>query len=63
MTISNEGPTCPYCQTTITPDEAFYFGDDYAHEECPECGEKFKVEYHRLDSWFSEKLPKFKANP
>lgn len=56
MTISTEGPTCPYCRLTITPDEAFFFSDRYSEQECPDCERKFKVEYHRRDSWISKAI-------
>jgi hypothetical protein len=54
--FSTDGPQCPYCLCTITPDEGFYFdANNYTEGECPDCQRKFKVEVHIETSWASRK--------
>lgn len=49
---STDGPECPNCGHTITPDEGIYYdGNRYTEDECQECGQKFSVEIHHVTSW------------
>lgn len=51
-TISTDGPECPKCGFTFTPDEGHYFDQNqYTEDECPKCETKFKVEVHHSVSW------------
>lgn len=51
-TYSTEGPECPYCGFTFTPDEPHYFDETgYTEDECPECEKKFQVSVSHSTSW------------
>lgn len=51
-TYSQDGPECPSCGFTFTPDEGSYYdADRYTNETCPECKSKFAVEVHHQTSW------------
>ena len=53
---SEDGPQCPYCLCTITPDEGLYYDSSrYTEGECPRCDRKFKVEVDTTTSWTSRK--------
>lgn len=51
---STKGPVCPYCEHEHTPDEAFYYQEDY-DMDCGECGEEFRVSTYVETSWTSKK--------
>lgn len=55
-TYSTDGPECPYCGFTFTPDDPFFYDDRYTQEECPECDRKFKVEVRHSVSWACDQL-------
>lgn len=51
-TYSNDGPECPNCGFTFTPDDSYYYDENgYTEDECPDCKAKFKVEVHHSVSW------------
>lgn len=51
-TYSHEGPECPKCGFTFTPDEAHYYDESrYTEDECPECRSKFTVSVAVSTSW------------
>ena len=51
-TYSHDGPECPHCGFTSTPDEAIYYDENrYNEDTCPECDQKFSVEVHHSVSW------------
>ena len=51
-TYSSDGPECPMCGFTFTPDEPFYFDEKiYTEDECPQCETKFCVEVFHSISW------------
>jgi uncharacterized protein (DUF2225 family) len=56
-TYSTEGPTCPYCTTTITPDDGSYY-DEHSLEKltCPVCDEVFSAAVTLSASWRTRKL-------
>jgi hypothetical protein len=41
-TTSSDGPQCPHCLYTATPDDADYYRDSY-ETECGGCGRRFEV--------------------
>lgn len=50
--VSSDGPVCPKCGYTFTPDEDYYFdGFRYREDECPECGITFTVEIEHEVVW------------
>ena len=52
---STEGPECPSCGFTFTPDEPHYFDETgYTEETCQDCGSKFRVEVFHTVSWSCE---------
>jgi hypothetical protein len=52
---STDGPQCPQCGFTFTPDEGHYFDEAaYTEDACPECYTTFKVEVHHSVSWTCE---------
>jgi hypothetical protein len=54
--FSSEGPQCPHCLFILTPDEDFYFDPIfYDNDECPECGQLFKVRVYTETTWTSLK--------
>lgn len=54
-TYSTDGPECPHCGRTYTPDEPhFYDESGYTQDECDTCGKPFKVEVHHSVSWVCE---------
>lgn len=54
-TISDDGPECPTCGFTFTPDEPSYYDPrNYTDETCQECGTKFKVEVQHSVNWQCE---------
>ena len=54
-TYSTEGPECPACGFTCTPDDSIYYDErNYTKEECQECGQKFSVEVHHSTAWNCE---------
>lgn len=51
-TYSTDGPTCPKCGFTYTPDEAHYYDEfRYTEETCQECECKFSVRVEHSVSW------------
>lgn len=49
---SHDGPECPKCGFTFTPDESHYYDEQrYTDDECQECGCKFKVSVMITTSW------------
>ena len=54
--FSTNGPKCPQCGFTFTPDERYYYERGYDKDECQECGCKFKVEVHYSVSWECEAI-------
>lgn len=51
-TYSKNGPECPKCGFTLTPDEGCYYDENrYTEETCQECGTAFKVEVFHSTSW------------
>ncbi len=49
---STDGPACPHCGNTITPDESFYYSEDrYLEDICEACGKKFRVELNIQHTW------------
>ena len=54
--FSTDGPKCPQCGFTFTPDERYYYERSYDKDECQECGCKFKVEVHHCVSWECEAI-------
>lgn len=50
-TYSREGPECPKCGFTFTPDDGAYYSDNYTEDQCPDCGTKFSVEVYHSTSW------------
>lgn len=51
-TYSTDGPECPKCGFTFTPDESHYYDENaYTSDECPQCQTKFSVEVHHSVSW------------
>jgi hypothetical protein len=49
---SSDGPKCPKCGFTFTPDEGVYYDElRYTEDECQECKCKFKVEVHNSTTW------------
>jgi ribosomal protein L37E len=53
---STDGPECPACGFTFTPDEPHYYSDTYTEDECPDCGVKFKIEVYSWTSWSCEEI-------
>src|SRR5262245_47574360 len=53
-TYSEEGPSCPRCGFTFTPDESIYYEPRYTEDTCQECGCKFSVEVEHSGSWVCE---------
>jgi hypothetical protein len=51
---STDGPKCPRCGFTFTPDESIYYEPRYTEDECQECKSKFTVEVHLSVSWRTE---------
>ena len=51
-TYSDDGPECPVCGFTITPDEGYYF-DPYKFDSftCDECNTEIAVEVQPSCSW------------
>lgn len=57
-TYSTDGPECPHCGHTFTPDDAIHYDENnYTQDECPRCDKKFKVEVHHSVSWSCEVMP------
>lgn len=57
VTYCSDGPKCPHCGFTFTPDEAHYYDPSgYTRDTCPECKQGFKVEVHHSVSWECEPL-------
>lgn len=55
---STDGPKCPACGYTFTPDESHYYDEQrYTDDECQDCGCKFKVEVNISTSWSCEEIP------
>jgi hypothetical protein len=54
---STDGPECPKCGFTFTPDESYYYELRYTEDTCQECGCKFSVEVHHSVSWKCEAMP------
>lgn len=54
---SCDGPQCPKCGFTFTPDESFYYEPRYTEDTCQECGCKFSVEVHHSVSWECAVIP------
>jgi ribosomal protein L37AE/L43A len=50
-TYSHDGPECPHCGHTLTPDESHYYDERYNKDTCPECDHTFSVEVHNSTSW------------
>jgi hypothetical protein len=50
-TRSKDGPTCPYCNALITPDEAFYYSEDYTKQQCYECNKTYSVSVFHSITW------------
>lgn len=51
-TYSHEGPECPHCGFTFTPDESHYYDENkYTEETCPDCRKVFAVEVCHSVSW------------
>lgn len=48
---STDGPECPACGFTFTPDDGAYYSDNYTEDECPDCKAKFTVEVYHSTSW------------
>lgn len=58
-TYSNDGPTCPHCGHSQTPDEGFYFDEDGDSDwECGHCEKHYRWTYGRIDIWRGYPLPK-----
>jgi hypothetical protein len=54
---SDDGPQCPKCGFTITPDEGLYFDEHcYTEDTCSECGTEFRVEVSHSVSWWCEPI-------
>lgn len=50
--FSTDGPKCPKCGFTFTPDESHYYDEHrYTEDECQECGCKFSVRVNLSASW------------
>ena len=60
---STNGPTCPKCGFTFTPDESIYYEPRYTEDECQECGCKFSVEVHHSVSWRCEVIETAQVPP
>jgi transposase-like protein len=56
--FSTDGPTCPHCKATYTPDEGFYFDQNGYEMECDGCGEKFSVQPDCSWSWVGRPIAK-----
>ena len=55
-TYSTNGPECPNCGFTFTPDDGYYYEPRYTKDECPECGCMFSVEVHHSVAWACEPI-------
>lgn len=54
---SHDGPECPRCGFTFTPDESHYYDEmRYTDDECQKCGCKFTVSVHVTTSWSCEEI-------
>lgn len=54
---SHDGPECPRCAFTFTPDEPHYYDEArYTEDECQECGCKFTVSVAITTSWSCEEI-------
>lgn len=52
---SSDGPICPYCGNTETPDEAFYYNEDLTEHKCGSCGEEYRVSVYIKTTWTTRK--------
>jgi ribosomal protein L37AE/L43A len=63
VSYSHDGPECPKCGFTFTPDEPHYYDEAmYTHDECPDCGSKFSVSVMVTTSWECE-MPEALLDP
>jgi transposase-like protein len=54
---SSDGPKCPGCGFTFTPDDTYYYDPLYVEDTCQECGLSFNVEVEHSVCWrTSEKV-------
>lgn len=63
-TYSTDGPECPNCGFTFTPDDSIYFDENkYTSDECPDCQTKFTVEVYTSVSWTCSTVPSTQKEP
>lgn len=42
---------CPHCDYTITPDEGYFYSDEYTEQDCYSCGKIFSVSVYTKTTW------------
>ena len=50
---SDDGPICPHCRHQIIADENRYYDEDYAEDDCPNCGKTFRVMVYKPVTWWT----------
>jgi hypothetical protein len=60
--FSHDGPKCPKCGFTFTPDEGCYYAPTYEKDKCQECGCEFSVVVHHSTEWETRPLSAADAN-
>lgn len=48
---STDGPTCPFCATTIVPDDGSYYEERLVKLTCGSCSRDFGVDVRISTSW------------
>lgn len=54
-TRSSNGPICPHCGFEYTPDEAYFYSEDYTREKCCSCNKEFYVSVYHKITWTCRK--------